>query len=76
MIHRLSEPTTIIEIASILGCGEKTVRRAIKRLYPVVRPVSGGNRIPYTYEIAYDMLPDDLRKELRHNGNGNHANPL
>jgi transcriptional antiterminator len=76
-VAQLQRPCTQEELAQHLGCSRRTVIRSLKRLKGVINAVGSGNGIPYRYEIAYHLLPDDLRTELGHNGNnGSHANPL
>ncbi len=68
LIARLDRPCSYEEIAAMLGCHRSTVRRSIRRLTGIIKPIGSGNRVPYTYEIDYSKLPESLRFELNQSG--------
>lgn len=62
----LNEPANQTALAQTLNCGVATIQRSIKRLAACgyVTPVGYGRRIPYTYSVNVDQLPDDIKAEL------------
>ena len=75
-IARLERPCSQEEIADMLGCHRHTVMRSIRRLSKVIIPQGSGSGRPFTYAIVFDLLPDDLRRELGCNGNRDHSHSL
>lgn len=66
VIARLDRPTPQQEIAALADCSLTTVKRAVRRLikHKMLRVSGRGNRVPYTYHICFDELPDDVRTFL------------
>lgn len=52
--HHIQTPLTQRQIATIIGCSERTVNRSIKRLVSagLLEIVDGGSYYPYEYAVT------------------------
>lgn len=65
LIHR-DISLTQQQMATLLNVNRRTIIRSVNRLrsMELIRIQSGGGRVPYDYQIAYDKLAQHIRDEL------------